>query len=43
MYSDPVITFIKAARERFPAGDYRAFAEFQRDAIRGIELPVVLQ
>jgi hypothetical protein len=32
----------EAARERFPAGDNRAFAEFQRDAIRGIELPVVL-
>ncbi len=33
----------EAATRRFPAGEYREFADFQRDAIRGIELPVVLR
>ncbi|HEX5788387.1 MAG TPA: DUF3857 domain-containing protein [Woeseiaceae bacterium] len=33
----------EAASERFPPDQYREFADFQRDAIRGIELPVVLR
>ncbi len=33
----------EAVTRRFPAEEYREFADFQRDAIRGIELPVVLR
>ena len=33
----------EAAGERFPADQYREFADFQRAAIRGVELPVVLR